>query len=163
MTTLTLTLELTDAQAIGVAQARTTYNATLPEGTTPLTDVEYLEFVLIGAANSYSAQFAGSEPVEPSPIAPTIDWLGLISELEPYFNIGLGFSAASYGLFTQCLNMLVALKRTPNFNNTSIEWRNFAFNLNLGKDAFTSEPNGGQKAEIEAIFAAKGTPFTFDA
>ena len=68
MTTLTFSIELTDAQATGIAQARTAYNAT--EGATPLTDTEYLEFVLIGAANSYAAQYSGSEPVPPSPIAP---------------------------------------------------------------------------------------------
>ena len=160
MTTLSLVLELTDAQATGIAQARTAYNAALPENATPLTDTEYMAMVNIGAANSYAAQYSGSEPVPPSPVAPVADWLGLTIALEPYFNIGL---AANYVVFTQCFNMLVALQRTANFDPNRAEWRNFAFNLNLGKDAFTSEPNGGQKAEIEAIFAAKGTPFTFDA
>ena len=158
MKTLTLVFELTDAQATGVAQARTAYNATLPEGATPLTDTEYMVMVDIGAANSYAAQYSGSEPVPPSPVAPVADWLGLTIALEPYFNIGLD---ANYVVFTQCFNMLVALQRTANFDPNRVEWRNFAYNLNLGKDAFSSEPNGGQKAEIEAIFTAKGMPFTF--
>jgi hypothetical protein len=155
MTTLTLVIDLTDAQTTGVAQARTAYNATLPEGAPQLTDTEYLQYVLIGAANSYAAQYSGSEPVPPSPVISTIDWIGLITELEPYFNIGL---AVNYPVFTQCLNMLVALKRTPNFDDTSVEWRNFAFNLNLGKDAFSAQ----QKTEIEAVFAGKDVPFIFD-
>lgn len=160
MTTLTLSLELTDAQAIGIAQARTAYNAALSKNATPLTDTEYMVMVNIGAANSYAAQYSGSELVPPNPVAPVADWLGLTIALEPYFNLGL---AANYGVFTQCFNMLVALQRTANFDPNRVEWRNFAYNLNLGKDAFSSEPNGGQKAEIEAIFTAKGTPFTFDA
>lgn len=77
MTTLTLVLELTDAQATGIAQARTAYNATLPEDATPITDTEYLEYVLINAANSYSAQYSGSEPVPPSPVEPIADWTAL--------------------------------------------------------------------------------------
>lgn len=155
MTTLTLVIELTDAQVTGIAQARTAYNATLSEDSTPLTDTEYLEFVLIGAANSYAVQYSGAEPVPPSPVTPVTDWLGLTIALEPYFNIGL---AANYVVFTQCFNMLVALQRTATFDNERIEWRNFAFNLNLGQAAFSAE----QKGEIEAIFTAFDIPFTFD-
>jgi hypothetical protein len=155
MPTFNLSIELNDVQATGVAQARTAYNATLPQGATSFDDVTYMEWVMTRATDSWVNQYAGSAPVSPSPIAPTIDWAGLIAELEPYFNIGL---AANYVVFTQCLNMLVALKRTASFDNISIEWRNFAYNLNLGKDAFTPT----QKTEIEAIFDAKDTPFIFD-
>ena len=77
MTTLNLLLELTDAQLTGVAQARTAYNATLTEGAVQLTDAEYLQYVLIGAANSYAAQYLGSEPVPPSPVEPVADWAAL--------------------------------------------------------------------------------------
>jgi hypothetical protein len=77
MATLTLALELTDAQATGIAQARTAYNATLPEESTPLTDTEYLQYVLLNAANSYAAQYSGAEPVPPSPVEPVADWEAL--------------------------------------------------------------------------------------
>jgi hypothetical protein len=72
MTTLNLSIEFTEAQALGVAQARTAYNATLSENATPLTDTEYLEYVLIGAADSYAAQYSSAEPVPPSPVVPSI-------------------------------------------------------------------------------------------
>lgn len=84
MTTLTLVLELTDAQATGIAQARTAYNNTLlrnanPEEAPPtlLTDTEYLAMVVLGAANSYAAQYSGAEPVPPSPVEPVADWEAL--------------------------------------------------------------------------------------
>ena len=155
MTTLNLSIELTEAQATGVAQARTAYNEALPEGATLLTDTEYLEYVLNGAATSYAAQYSGSETVPPSPVAPTTNWLGLTIALEPYFNIGL---AANYVVFTQCFNMLIALQRLATFDANSLAWRNFAFNLNLGKDAF----NAQQKTEIEAVFTSFDIPFAFE-
>lgn len=93
---------------------------------------------------------------DPVPTPPQPNWLGLTIALEPYFNIGL---AANYVVFTQCFNMLVALQRTATFDHERIEWRNFAFNLNLGQAAFSAE----QKVEIEAIFSTFDIPFTFDA
>jgi hypothetical protein len=72
MTTLNLSIELTEAQALGVAQARTAYNATLPEGTPKLTDTEYMVVVNIGAATSYANQYSSAEPVPPSPVVPSI-------------------------------------------------------------------------------------------
>lgn len=105
---------------------------------------------------------AGQYQVLPDPVPepPQPDWLGLTIALEPYFNIGL---AANYVVFTQCFNMLVALQRTANFDPNRVEWRNFAFNLNLGKAAFSAEPDGGERGEIEAIFSTFDIPFTFDA
>jgi hypothetical protein len=86
MTTLNLSIELTEAQSLGVAQARTAYNATLSENATPLTDTEYLEYVLNGAATSYAAQYSGSEPVPPSPVEPVADWKALRDRaLSPFF------------------------------------------------------------------------------
>lgn len=69
MTILNFSIDFTEAQLTGIAQARTAYNAT---NEAQLTDAEYLEYVLLGAANSYAAQYSGSEPVPPSPIAPTV-------------------------------------------------------------------------------------------
>ena len=69
MTILNFSIDFTEAQLTGIAQARTAYNAT---NEAQLTDSEYLEYVLLGAANSYAAQYSGSAPVPPSPIAPTV-------------------------------------------------------------------------------------------
>lgn len=81
MTTLNFSIDFTDEQLTGIAQARTAYNATLPEGSTPLSDIEYLQYVLLNAANSYAAQYSGAEPVPPSPISPLADWQGLITHI----------------------------------------------------------------------------------
>jgi|GEM_PF-4840495 len=83
------------------------------------------------------------------------DWNGLTTALEPYFNIGL---AANYVVFTQCFNMLLVLQASSIFDLNEPSWRNFVYNLNLGKDAFSS----AQITEIEAIFAAKNVPFIFN-
>ena len=82
MTILSFSIDFTEAQLTGIAQARTAYNAT---NEAQLTDSEYLEYVLLGAANSYAAQYSGSEPVPPSPIAPqsrSIDMRRLCLALE---------------------------------------------------------------------------------
>jgi hypothetical protein len=71
MTILNFSIDFTEAQLTGIAQARTAYNAI---SESQLTDSEYLEYVLLGAANSYAAQYSGSAPVPPSPIAPVADW-----------------------------------------------------------------------------------------
>ena len=82
MTILNFSIDFTEAQLTGIAQARTAYNAT---NEAQLTDAEYLEYVLLGAANSYAAQYSGSAPVPPSPIAPqsrSIDMRRLCLALE---------------------------------------------------------------------------------
>jgi hypothetical protein len=116
----------------------------------------------VGIASWQSFLASGNEleVIDPVPIPTDPDWIGLIAALEPYFNIGL---AANYVVFTQCFNMLVALQTTTFFDSNRVEWRNFVFNLNLGKDAFSSEPDGGQRGEIESIFSTFDIPFTFEA
>lgn len=89
-------------------------------------------------------------------VAQRPNWQYLAGTLELYFNIGYAFND---GIFNQCFNMLIALLPTPKFDANSLVWRNFAFNLNLGKGAFTSE----QIKEIETIFKTANVPFTFDA
>ena len=69
MTILNFSIDFTEAQLTGIAQARTAYNAI---SESQLTDSEYLEYVLLDAANSYATQYSGAEPVPPSPIAPTV-------------------------------------------------------------------------------------------
>jgi hypothetical protein len=104
---------------------------------------------------------AGKDNIEvipdPIPVPPIAvpDWMGVMAGLEPYFNIGL---AVNYLVFTQCFNMLIALQSTATFDPNNPAWRNFAYNLNLGKAAFTSQ----QKTEIEAIFTDSNIPFFFD-
>lgn len=78
MTILNFSIDFTEAQLTGIAQARTAYNAI---SESQLTDSEYLEYVLLGAANSYAAQYSGSAPVPPSPVAPVADWDGLLNRL----------------------------------------------------------------------------------
>lgn len=147
-------IEYTQAQLQqGLAQVRSAHNQRTGES---LTDAEWLQWANLQNLAAWYEQGKGSEPVPPSPVTPVADWLGLTFALEPYFNIGL---AANYAVFTQCFNMLVALQRTATFDHERIEWRNFAFNLNLGQAAFSAE----QKGEIEAIFSTFDIPFTFDA
>lgn len=74
MTILNFSIDFTEAQLTGIAQARTAYNAI---SESQLTDSEYLEYVLLGAANSYAAQYSGAEPVPPSPVEPVADWEAL--------------------------------------------------------------------------------------
>ena len=167
--TIQFTITIEDTQVIngitytqaqlqqGLAQVRTAHNERTDES---LTDAEWLQWAHLQNLAAWYEQGKGGEPVPPSPIAPVADWLGLTIALEPYFNIGL---AANYVVFTQCFNMLVALQRTANFDPNRVEWRNFAFNLILGKEAFSAEPDGGERGEIEAIFSTFGIPFTFDA
>lgn len=78
MTTINLSIDLTTEQLTGIAQARTAYNLA---NNAALTDFEYLEFVLLEAANSYIEQYSGSQPVEPSPIIPVADWESLIMHI----------------------------------------------------------------------------------
>lgn len=81
MPTLNLLIELTDEQATGIAQARTAYNNGLPDEAPRLTDTEYMVMVNTRAATSYANQYAGSDPVPPSPVEPVPDWDGLLNQL----------------------------------------------------------------------------------
>lgn len=147
-------IEYTKDQLLqGLAQIRSEYNE---RTSSSLTDAEWLNNIcLLQNLAAWYEQGKRKEAVPPSPITLTVNWQELITSLEPYFTIGL---QGNYIVFTQCFNMLIALKRTATFNSNIEEWRNFAFNLNLGKDQFNNE----QKTEIEAIFASVGVPFTFD-
>jgi hypothetical protein len=95
MTILNFSIDFTEAQLTGIAQARTAYNAI---SESQLTDSEYLEYVLLGAANSYAAQYSGSAPVPPSPIAPVADWDGLLSAIlgGDLFSIYARLTSASF-------------------------------------------------------------------
>ncbi len=78
MTTYNLSVDFTDTQITGIAQARTAYNTA---NNTALTDIEYLEFVLLGAADSYASQYGEIPPVDPSPIEPVADWQALTDHI----------------------------------------------------------------------------------
>lgn len=54
---MTLNLDFSAEQLRGIAAARAAYNASLPEDSSPLTDEEYLTFVMLSAADSYASQY----------------------------------------------------------------------------------------------------------
>ena len=136
----------------GLSQVRSQHNKRTGES---LSNAEWLQWSYLQNLAAWFNYYKDNEVILSESITPSTDWQLLITLLEPYFNIGLN---ANYVVFTQCFNMLLALKRTANFNPNIDEWKNFAFNLNLGKDAF----NAIQKAEIETIFKQVNIPLTFN-
>lgn len=78
MSIINFSIDFTDQQLTGIAQARTVYNT---QNSTNFTDVEYIEFVLLSAATSYAQQYSGSQPIDPSPIIPVADWNRLVMHI----------------------------------------------------------------------------------
>jgi hypothetical protein len=57
---MTFTIEITDSSHLaGITAAREAYNASQPEGSESLlaADADYVQFVMAGAAESYSKQY----------------------------------------------------------------------------------------------------------
>lgn len=88
---------------------------------------------------------------DPVPTPPQPDWDRFMIECNDVFAAGLN---ANYLVFTQIFNMLLALKAKGALDESSPEWRNFAFNYQIGKASLTPE----QIAQVESSMANNNIP-----
>lgn len=88
-----------------------------------------------------------------SEFIPQPKWEQFMIAMEPFFAKGL---TANYTVFTQMFNMLLILKDKNLPANTSFEWRNFQFNWNMIKPAFTAE----EIIQIETAMIEANIPIT---
>lgn len=87
--------------------------------------------------------------VNEKPLVP--NWDGFMADCDDVFAAGL---QANYLVFTQIFNMLLALKGKGALDENSPEWRNFAFNYQIGKASLTPE----QIAQVELSMANNNIP-----
>jgi hypothetical protein len=89
-----------------------------------------------------------ADPVPPNPLP---NWDGFMADCDDVFAAGL---QANYLVFTQIFNMLLALKAKGVLDESSVEWRNFTFNYQIGKASLTPE----QIAQVESAMANNNIP-----
>jgi hypothetical protein len=107
------------------------------------------------AIASWDAFVASGDELEviadPEPAPPQPDWDGFMADCDDVFAAGL---QANYLVFTQIFNMLLALKGKGALDESSPEWRCFAFNYQIGKASLTPE----QIAQVELSMANNNIP-----
>ncbi len=107
------------------------------------------------AIASWQAFVASGDELEviadPEPMPPQPNWDGFMADCDDVFAAGL---QANYLVFTQIFNMLFALRSKDSNLEQSPEWRNFAFNYQIGKASLTPE----QIAQVESAMANNNIP-----
>jgi len=107
------------------------------------------------AIASWQAFVASGDELEviadPAPTPPQPNWDGFMADCDDVFATGL---QANYLVFTQIFNMLFALRSKDSNLEQSPEWRNFAFNYQIGKASLTPE----QIAQVESAMANNSIP-----
>ena len=87
--------------------------------------------------------------VNEKPLVP--NWDGFMADCDDVFATGL---QANYLVFTQIFNILLALRAKGSDFEQSPEWRNFAFNYQIGKESLTPE----QIAQVESAMTNNNIP-----